>query len=340
MKMKNRFNIVVILVLVASLAASTFFILRARQEPLIKSNIKIGVSVYKGDDTFISDILNNLSQQAKEHEQKTGIKVNLDISDASESQRLQNEQVKRYISLGYDALIVNVVDRTNVSNIIDAVTAVDMPVIFFNREPVEEDLHRGKNLYYVGSDAKESAVLQGEILAQAWEENKSAIDLNGNGIMDYVILEGELGHQDATIRTKWAVQRLVNLDVPLQKLDSGVANWSRSQAAAIMEQWIALYGKNIEVVIANNDDMALGALDALDKFKMEKVSIVGIDATAQGIEAVKNGRMLGTVDCDSYTYAGVLLRMASSLIQNEAMPEYIAVEKDRYVRIKLQKFTE
>ena len=153
------------------------------------------------------------------------------------------------------------------------------------------------------------------------------------------MLEGELGHQDATIRTKWSVQTLIDLGVPVQKVAGGVANWSRSQAAAIMEQLLGQHSGDIEVVIANNDDMALGALDALEKMAIEGVHLVGIDATAPGAAAVREGKMLGTVDCDSATYANVLLSMARALGQGAMLPPDIEVENGRYVRIHLNKLT-
>lgn len=336
---KNRVFIIAIIFLLCGVLLIAA-LLSSSQKSLEKSSIKIGVSVYKIDDTFLAGIVADLQHAAKEYEKQSGITVHLDISDAAESQRLQNEQVKRYISLNYDVLLVNLVDRTNGSTIIDAVSSAKIPTAFFNREPVEEDLLRSENLYYVGSDAKESAVLQGEILAQAWLTDEEKMDKNKNGKLDYVMFEGELGHQDAIIRTKWSVQTLTELGVPTQKLDSGVANWSRSQAAAMMEQWIGLHGSAVEVVIANNDDMALGALDALKKFGIDGVAVVGVDGTTAGVAAVREGKLLGTVECDSATYADVLLRMASALALKESLPADIEVENGHYVRIELQKCTE
>ena len=126
--------------------------------------MRIGVLLYRGDDTFISTLRTALEKQAKEYEQGTGIKVTLDIMDAKSSQNTQNSQVERLISLGCDALCVNIVDRSAASIIIDKAMAAGIPVVFFNREPVEEDMNRWEKLYYVGADAKESAVLQGQIL--------------------------------------------------------------------------------------------------------------------------------------------------------------------------------
>lgn len=123
-----------------------------------KNSVRIGVLLYRGDDTFIGTLRSGLEDKAKEYEQETGIKVKLDIMDAKGSQNTQNSQVERLISLGCDALCINSVDRSSASIIIDKAMDAGTPVVFFNREPVEEDMNRWEKLYYVGADAKESAV--------------------------------------------------------------------------------------------------------------------------------------------------------------------------------------
>ncbi len=97
----------------------------------------------------------------------------------------------------------------------------------------------------------------GEILVDAYQENPGSLDLNEDGTVGYVMLEGERSHQDSLIRTEWSVQTMRDGDIPLEKLTGGSANWDRSQAAALMEQWIRQFGDAIEVVICNNDEMAL-----------------------------------------------------------------------------------
>ena len=230
-----------------------------------KHAIRIGVSLYRADDTFIGNIRSELEKRAKEYEQETGIKVTLDIQDAKGNQYVQNKQVERFISLGCDTLCVNPVDRTTSSGIIDAAAAADIPVVFFNRQPVEEDMDRWDRLYYVGADAKESAVLEAEIVADQYEKDPASLDKNGDGVISYVLLEGESNHQDSLIRTEWSVQTLKDRGVPIEKITGGIANWERSQASALMEQWLELYPDTIELVLSNNDDMALGAIDAIDR---------------------------------------------------------------------------
>lgn len=182
-----------------------------------KHAIRIGVSLYRADDTFIGNIRSELEKRAKEYEQETGIKVTLDIQDAKGNQYVQNKQVERFISLGCDTLCVNPVDRTTSSGIIDAAAAADIPVVFFNRQPVEEDMDRWDRLYYVGADAKESAVLEAEIVADQYEKDPASLDKNGDGVISYVLLEGESNHQDSLIRTEWSVQTLKDRGVPIEK---------------------------------------------------------------------------------------------------------------------------
>ena len=114
---------------------------------------------YRGDDTFTSTVRAALEERAKAYEQETGIKVVMDIVDAKLNQNTQNSQVERFISLGYDALCVNIVDRSAASIIIDKAMDAGIPVVFFNREPVEEDMNRWEKLYYVGADAKELSLI-------------------------------------------------------------------------------------------------------------------------------------------------------------------------------------
>lgn len=303
---------------------------QAGSAPEKKHAIRIGVSLYRADDTFIGNIRSELEKRAKAYEQETGIKVTLDIQDAKGNQYTQNKQVERFISLGCDALCVNPVDRTTSSGIIDPAMAADIPVVFFNRQPVEEDMDRWDKLYYVGADAKESAVLEAEIVADQYEKEPASLDKNGDGVISYVLLEGESNHQDSLIRTEWSIQTLKDRGVPIEKITGGIANWERSQASALMEQWLEEYHDTIELVISNNDDMALGAIDALERAGISRVSVVGIDGTTQGQDAVRSGRMLGTVSSDKEGYANAIFTIAASVGLGEPIPAEIDLNEGKY----------
>lgn len=310
-----------------------------RSEAKQKNSIKIGVSIYESNDTFVDLMVDSMVEKAKKYELETGIKVNLDVSSAKESQRTQNEQIKRYISLNYDVICVNLVDRTNASTIIDAAMDKSIPIVFFNREPVAEDIFRWENIYYVGTDAKATAVLQGQILIDAYNKNPEMFDKNGDGKLQYVMLEGEMGHQDAIIRTEWSVQTLTDYGIPMEKIESAAANWQRSQATALMEQWINTYGKKIEVVLCNNDDMALGASDALTKANIDNIAVVGIDATQAGVKAVEEGKLLGTVDCNAQKQGETIFEISAGIWSEGNVPDNVKLENNRYVRAPLTRVT-
>ena len=264
----------------------------AKKEAASKE-IRVGLLLYRGDDTFISTLRSYIEEKAKEYERKEGIKVTLDILDAKSNQNTQNNQVDRMLELGCDALCVNIVDRFAASVVIDKAMAADVPVIFFNREPVEEDMNRWEKLYYVGADAKDSAVFEGRILVDAYKKDSSSLDRNGDGIISYVLLEGESNHQDSLIRTEWSIQTLKDGGVPLEKITGGIASWERS-ISAMMGDGLQNIRMGIELVVANNDDMALGAIDAIDRAGIlpGMIKIVGIDATPPGMEALKAGKLL------------------------------------------------
>lgn len=332
-------SLLVLAVILLMAAALICLPMSGQSKPVQRQqHIKIGISAYKLSDTFVASILSQIEQMSKEYEKTTGVKVTLDITGANENQRTQNDQVKRYIALDYDVVCVNIVDRTIAAPLVDEAMAAGVPLIFFNREPVQEDLMRGEKIYYVGSDAKETAILQSKITTDLWYSDRAAIDTNDNGKIEYVMLEGEMGHQDALIRTEWSIRSLTQNGIQTEMLQSGIANWDSNQAAVLMEQWLGSYS-NIELVICNNDDMALGAADAVAKSGRSGIEIVGIDATPQGLAAVKDGRLLGTVDCNTKTHADYIFRLACGLAIDGNVPSDMVLEDERYLRVKLHTVT-
>ena len=290
-----------------------------------KTALRIGVLLYRNDDTFIGTLRNSLEQAAKDYEKETGIRVALDVRDAKRNQITQNSQAERMIDLDCDVLCVNIVDRSAASGIIDKAMEADTPIVFFNREPVAEDMNRWEKLYYVGADAKESAVLEGQILVDAYKKNPASLDRNGDGVVSYVLLEGETNHQDSLIRTEWSIQTLKDGGVPIRRITGGIANWEKNQASALMEQWLSEYGTEIELVIANNDDMALGAIDAIERAGIVTgtIKLVGIDGTPAGQDAFREGKLFGTVESSKEIYAKRIFDTAEEL----AMGKEVTQEK-------------
>ncbi len=298
-----------------------------------KTNIRIGVSIYNQYDTFISSLTENLIEEAKRMEEEKGITITLDIVSAGSSQMTQNYQVEDFINQDYDILCINLVDRTDATTAIDMAMNADIPVIFFNRELVEKDLERWDKLFYVGAVALESGIMQGQIVAQICADDFASIDKNGDGILQYVMLEGEAGHQDASIRTEYVIKTITEAGIQVEKLGDEIANWNRAQGETRMSQWLKQYPDEIELVIGNNDDMALGAIDAIKKENPARPpKVVGIDGTDVGLEAVKNADMIGTVLNDAKGQAEGIIELAYSEIFHKELPDRIELLDGKYIR--------
>lgn len=305
----------------------------------IKS-IKIGITVYDQYDAYISQLLESLNEYASEKSAESGVTINVEVYNASKTQSTQNSQVESMINGGCDIVCVNLVDRTDTTAIVDLGEEKKVPIIFFNRELVEEDLQRSDKFYYVGAKALESGIMQGELVTDFYKKDPS-MDKNGDGNLQYVILEGEAGHQDSIMRTEYSVSTISNDGVSLEKLDYAIANWNRDQAQTKMTQMLNLYGSKIELVMANNDVMALGAIDALKAANIPKEdwpAVFGIDGIAEGLQAVIDGEMKATVYNDKEGQAKAIVNLAYALAVGDSLNN-LNLESGKYIRLPYKKVT-
>lgn len=266
--------------------------------------------------------------------------VMVTVRDAVGSQRTQNDQVKEMIDEGCNILCINLVDRTDPSEIIDSAKEKNIPIIFFNREPVAEDMMQWDKLYYVGAKARQSGQMQGEIAANLILKDKS-IDKNHDGKIQYVVLEGEMGHQDAIVRTDSSVETILAKGIKMEKLSYEIANWKRAQAQNRMEQLIRQYGNTIELVLSNNDDMALGALDSYQIMGYTKDNMpmmLGVDGMQEALEAVKDGRLTGTVYNDKEGQAKMMAAIVFASVSGKGL-DGINFENLTEVYLPYQKVT-
>ena len=300
------------------------------------NTLRIGVALYTQDDTFISSIVQNLEKLAQQNENQN-LKINITIMDGKSNQTTQMEQIDQLIRRGCNFLCVNIVDRTAASVLIDKANESDIPVIFFNRQPVAEDMERWEKAYYVGSKAEEGGKLQGQIVLDAWLNNKNIYDKNNDDTIQYVMLEGEPAHQDTLLRTEYSVKTLTDNDIKVEKLASDSANWSKSQAINKTNEWINKFNNNIEVVFANNDDMALGAIDAFINAGLDIPLVVGVDAIPSAIDAIKHGTLYGTVKNDAYGMASTMLDLILKLYNDEKID--LKLQDEHYLWLQYEIIT-
>ncbi|AYA98576.1 galactose ABC transporter substrate-binding protein [Lachnoanaerobaculum umeaense] len=320
--MKKSYGFFMIIAVLVAALIGVFFMI-SHIDPPKKNVVKIGLCLYRFDDTFISNVRHEIEEYVKVYENENDIKINLEVVDAKDNQNTQNHQVERFVSLDYDVLLINVVDRFAASNMIETAVGADIPIIFFNRKPVDDDLNRADNIYYIGAGPKAAGIEQANIIIDAYKESPHSIDIDGDGVINYVLLEGEPSHQDSLVRTEWVIKTLQDNDIPINKLNGAIGNWERAQGSALMEEWLKEYN-NIDLIISNNDDMALGAIDAIERANnISGIKAVGIDGTKEALEAIKEGKLLGTIESDKKEYAKAVVEIAMSSIGKSTLPEDI-----------------
>ena len=310
----------------------------AEREPIRKTSIKVGITMYNEFDPFTEDIRHNIEENLIKFQEESGVEITSTVAYAGKNQLLQNDQVEEFIDKGYDVICVNLVDRTDSSVIIEAAKAADVPVVFFNRELVEDDLNRFSKLYYVGAKPEESGKMQGQIVVNALRERMEDVDLNQDGIIQYVMLEGEPGHQDAIVRSRVSVETITKGGIQLERLGDEIANWDRQQAQTKITSLLQGYPRQIELILANDDNMALGAVDALTSFGVQSMPlIVGVNGQEEAVDFVREGLIEGTVLNDSKEQGRIIAKLAASLGVDGRVPADIEFEDNKYYYVPYMK---
>ncbi|MWQ70877.1 galactose/glucose ABC transporter substrate-binding protein MglB [Glaesserella parasuis] len=289
---------------------------------------RIGVTIYKYDDNFMS-----LMRQEIEKEVKVVGGVDLLMNDSQNAQSIQNDQVDVLISKGVKALAINLVDPSAAPTIIGKAKPEGIPVVFFNKDPGDKAIASYDKAFYVGTNPQESGVIQGELIAKHWKANP-AYDLNKDGKIQYVMLKGEPGHPDAEARTKYSVEQINKLGIQTEELFVDTGMWDAALAKDKVDAWLSSSkASNIEVVIANNDGMAMGALEAA-KAHGKKLPIFGVDALPEVLQLIQKGEIAGTVLNDGVNQGKAVVHLAKNLAAEKAPTEGTKWElKEKVLRI-------
>ena len=273
----------------------------------------VGVTVYKYDDNFMS-----LVRQAIEIEADKYPDTRVLMNDSQNSQSMQNDQVDVMLARGVKALAINLVDPAAAPSIISKAKMDGVPVVFYNKEPSADAMASYDQAFYVGTDSKESGVIQGDLIAKHWAKN-SAWDKNGDGVLQYVMLKGEPGHPDAEARTQFSISTINDNGIKTEVLHMDTGMWDTAMAKDKVDAWLSgPNGNKIEVVIANNDGMAMGAVEALKGAGMT-LPVFGVDALNEAIAMVKSGEMAGTVLNDANNQAKATFELIRNLAKGKAV---------------------
>lgn len=244
----------------------------------------IGVSMALFDDNFLTVLRNGMQDHAAGMDG-----VTLQIEDAQNDVGKQLNQIQNFVASGVDAIIVNPVDTDATVAMSQAAADAGIPLVYVNREPVNVD-DLPENQAFVASDEKESGTLETQEICRLLKEA-------GKTEAKAVVLMGELSNQAARMRTQDIKDVIATPDCSfIQIVEEQTANWSRTQAADLMTNWITS-GLEFDAVISNNDEMAIGAIQALKSagMSMDDIIVGGVDATQDALAAMEAGDLDVTV---------------------------------------------
>lgn len=270
-------------------ALSSVFAVCAESQPLV------GVIWYNFADTFIQNARQSLLNVAK-----ADATVEIIDADSQNDIGTQTNNLNNLYSKGVDYMVLNNINTGAISEISDRAMTEDVTIIFANTDsPSDEDFEKNENLYLVSSRAPQSGTIMGEAVVKYWQEHPEA-DRNGNGKLDYVMLYGFTWHYDTQVRAEYSIKAVEDAGIKTNRIGGEViAEYNRGLAQEKTAALLANFYEDIDVIFACNDDMALGAIEALKAsgfFKDEKsfLPVCGVDATVVGQEAVADGTLLVT----------------------------------------------
>ncbi len=292
----------------------------------------VAVFYYTYGDTYISSVRSALDAALD------AAGVAYQDYDSNNSQTTQTEQIDTAITQGAKVLVVNQVDTGSddtTKNIIEKAQAKDIPVIFFNRSVSEEVVTAYDKAVFVGTDYEMAGHMQGEMIGNYLVENYDTVDLNGDGVISYVMFKGQEGNAEADARTQYGVEdaNAVLTAAGKEELsfyDSSNSNkylvdqagaWSAAAATEYMQTAMSQYSEAnnnmIELVIANNDEMAIGSVTALQNAGYNKegttvIPVFGVDATDAAKDAIAAGSMIGTIKQDAEGMANTIAQIAQN----------------------------
>lgn len=298
--------------------------------------LKIGVCIYKFDDNFMTLYRQELQKYLEE---TYGAEVT--VVDGKGDQAEQTNQIDNFISQGVDVLILNLVQASATETVAKTCADAGVPAVFINREPDAAELERweseGVAATYVGADARQSGTFQGEEIAEL--ENKG--DADGDGVVRYIMVQGDPENVDAQYRTEKSIEALTAAGVEVEELVKMRGDWDQTKGQEITANALSQHGAKIDVVFCNNDAMALGALQAIEaagRTVNKDIYLVGVDALVEAVEHVTNDKMTGTVFNDYFGQAHTAADKAIDFVNgkevdNVYMVDYVKVTKENAAEI-------
>ncbi len=295
---------------------------------------KVGVAIYQYNDNFMTLYREEIESYFKSLETDT-VKYEISMVDGKNDMGEQTAQIETFITQQMDVIILNLVQTSSAEVLIDKVVAADIPLVLINREPLGETdesypgIVNNDKVCYVGADARQSGTFQGEIVRDLPDQG----DINGDGVVKYVMIQGDPENPDAQYRTEYSIKALTDAGIAVEELVNQVGNWDQTKGQEIAASALTQYGEEIDVIFCNNDGMALGAaaaIEAAGRKVGEDIYLLGVDALDECVEKIKNGTMTGTVLNDHIGQSHKAVDVAIQALNGEPIEDYYWVD---YVKV-------
>jgi inositol transport system substrate-binding protein len=275
----------------------------------------IGVSLLNLSNEFI--VMLNNAMQAKANE----LGVRLIVNDAQRSAEAQVQQVESFVAQKVDAVILNPCEVDASSPAVERALAAGIPVINVNSET------RAAPTAFVGSHDEEAGNMAMQYIAER-------LHAKGNVLM----MQGFIG-QAAQIKREQGAKQVLEKSPELHLLANQTAEWDRAKGMSLMENWIQSYGDRINAVFAQNDEMAMGALLAAEQAKRkDKIVVVGVDAIADALQAVRDGRLDATIFQDAKGQGSTAVETAAKIIRHQPFEKQVTISFQLVTRDNVGQF--
>ena len=309
-------------------------------KPNEDSALNVAVFYYDYSDVYISSVRNAMDAQF------AALGITPNNYDGAGNQASQTDQINTAIANGANLLIVNIVETSSpdaAQNAVEAAKTAGIPIIFFNREVADEVVNSYEKCAFVGTDAPEAGHMQGKMIGEYLLANYDAVDLNGDGVISYVMFKGQEGNAEAEARTQFGVEdanavltaagkpelAYYNASATDKYLVDPGGKWSAQAAndymATILPEYSEANGNMVELIICNNDGMAEGAVSALQGAGYntgdgsKTIPVFGVDATDSAKQLINEGKMTGTIKQDAEGMASTILALVKNVMSGAGL---------------------
>lgn len=285
-----------------------------------KKTIKAAVFLNNLNNLIFSDIKKSLEEIQK----KSKNEIEFTFFDSKGNQVIQNQNIDEALGNLFDFFVVNPITTKpeEIQSTLNKIVHANMPLILYKptTSSIVNIVKSAPKTIAITGDFEQAGTLQGKILANTWNTNKNALDRNKDNKMQYVLLRGPSNYSSAIGRTNYSIRALNDSDIKTHELLSTICNWDTECAKLTIESKFITIGSKMEAVISNNDEMAIGAIEALQKYGFNKgadskyIPVVGIGGSEKAKELVDKGIMTGTVIEDLYTEAKAIHTIGMNLV--------------------------